>query len=131
MYLIDTNICIYTIKNNPKSVVQKIKSIEPYQIKISSITVAELEYGAAKSKEFEKNKTTLIKFLSAFDIIPFTDSDAEIYGLIRATLEKTGSIIGPYDLQIAAQAISRKLILVSNNTKEFIRVPNLKLENWI
>lgn len=131
MYLIDTNICIYSIKNNPKSVVQKIKSIEPYQIKISSITVAELEYGAAKSKEFEKNKTTLIKFLSAFDIIPFTDSDAEMYGLIRATLEKTGNIIGPYDLQIAAQAISRNLILVSNNTKEFIRVPNLKLENWI
>jgi tRNA(fMet)-specific endonuclease VapC len=131
MYLIDTNICIYSIKNNPKIVVQKIKSIEPYQIKISSITVAELEFGAAKSKYFEKNKNTLIKFLSAFDIIPFTDSDAEVYGLIRATLEKTGRIIGPYDLQIAAQAISRNLILVSNNTKEFIRVPNLKLENWI
>jgi tRNA(fMet)-specific endonuclease VapC len=131
MYLIDTNICIYSIKNNPKVVVQKIKSIEPYQIKISSITVAELEFGAAKSKYFEKNKNTLIKFLSAFDIIPFTDSDAEVYGLIRATLEKSGRIIGPYDLQIAAQAISRNLILVSNNTKEFIRVPNLKLENWI
>lgn len=69
--------------------------------------------------------------MSAFDIIPFTDSDAEIYGLIRATLEKTGNIIGPYDLQIAAQAISRNLILVSNNTKEFKRVSNLKLENWI
>ncbi|MCW7471554.1 type II toxin-antitoxin system tRNA(fMet)-specific endonuclease VapC [Leptospira kanakyensis] len=131
MYLIDTNICIYSIKNKPESVVQKIKSIEPYQIKISSITVAELEYGAAKSIDYAKNKNTLIKFLSAFDIIPFTDSDADVYGHIRATLEKKGKIIGPYDLQIAAQAISNNLILVSNNTKEFIRVPNLKLENWI
>jgi tRNA(fMet)-specific endonuclease VapC len=131
VFLIDTNICIYSIKNNPKSVVQKIKSLEPYQIKISSITVAELEFGAVKSNDYEKNKTTLIKFLSAFDILPFTDSDAEVYGFIRASLEKSGKIIGPYDLQIAAQAISRNLILVSNNTKEFIRVPNLKLENWI
>ncbi|TGK82070.1 type II toxin-antitoxin system VapC family toxin [Leptospira noumeaensis] len=131
MYLIDTNICIYFIKNNPKSVVQKVQSIQPYQIKISSITVAELEYGAVKSQFPERNRMTLIKFLSAFDIIPFTDSDAEVYGYIRSALEKNGKIIGPYDIQIAAQAISRNLILVSNNTKEFTRVPNLKLENWI
>ncbi|MCT8333970.1 type II toxin-antitoxin system VapC family toxin [Leptospira sp. 85282-16] len=131
MYLIDTNICIYFIKNNPKSVVQKIQSIQPYQIKISSITVAELEYGAVKSQFPERNRMTLIKFLSAFDIIPFTDSDAEVYGYIRSALERNGKIIRPYDIQIAAQAISRNLILVSNNTKEFTRVPNLKLENWI
>jgi tRNA(fMet)-specific endonuclease VapC len=79
MFLIDTNICIYSIKNNPQSVIQKIKSNEPYQIKVSSISVAELEYGAAKSKYYEKNKTTLIKFLSAFDFILFTDTDAEVY----------------------------------------------------
>jgi len=77
------------------------------------------------------NRNALIHFASAFDIVAFNDDDAEVFGLIRAGLEKRGKIIGPYDLQIAAQAISRNLILVTNNTKEFERVENLRLENWM
>ena len=131
MYLLDTNICIYIINNNPKQVVERIKSLKPHQIKLSSISMAEMEYGASKSNNREKNRQALIHFASAFDIIEFNDSDAEVYGLIRAELEKRGQVIGPYDMQIAAQSISRDLILVTNNTSEFSRIPNIKLENWI
>jgi len=131
MYLLDTNICIYIINKNPRSMVEKIKQYDPSEIKLSSISLAELEYGIAKSRHKEKNRTALIDFVSAFDIIPFTDEDAEIFGIIRADLEKRGQIIGPYDMQIAAQAISRRLILVTNNTAEFSRISKLKLDNWV
>jgi tRNA(fMet)-specific endonuclease VapC len=131
MYLLDTNICIYIINNNPKQVVERIKSLKPPQVKLSSISMAEMEYGVSKSKDRERNRQALIHFASAFDIIEFNDNDAEVYGLIRAELEKKGQIIGPYDMQIAAQAISRDLILVTNNTSEFSRISNIKLENWI
>lgn len=131
MYLIDTNICIYLIKQNPETVIQKLKTLEPFQIKISAISVGELEYGVAKSQSVEKNRWKLLHFLSPFDIIPFEDHDAEIFGMIRANLEKSGKINGPYDLQIASQAISRNLTLVSNNLKEFSRIPGLMFENWV
>jgi len=131
MFLIDTNICIYIIKENPKSTVEKIKTYEPFQIKISAITVAELEYGVSKSQNIDKNRKVLLKFLSSFDILPFDDQDAEYFGKIRSYLERLGKVIGPYDMQIAAQALSKKLILVTNNINEFQRVPNLILENWI
>lgn len=131
MYLLDTNICIYIINKNPRTVVEKIKSFEPDQIKISAISVAELEYGIAKSKYREKNRSALLDFLSAFTIIPFDDNDAEVFGLIRADLEKRGQIIGSYDMEIAAQAIAKNYILVSNNTAEFERIPMLQLQNWI
>ena len=130
MYLLDTNICIYAIKNRSESVIQKVKSYLPHQIKISSVTVAELEYGASKSDYRAQNRIANLNFLSAFDIIAFDDEDAEEYGLIRAKLERKGQIIGPYDMQIAAQAISKDLILVTNNVKEFERVDGLKIENW-
>ena len=131
MYLLDTNICIYVIKNSPKQVVERIKTLKPHQIKLSAISMAEMEYGVSKSLYRDKNRQALINFASAFDIIAFNDSDAEVYGLIRAELEKKGQIIGPYDMQIAAQAITRDLILVTNNTAEFARIPNIKLENWV
>jgi tRNA(fMet)-specific endonuclease VapC len=130
MYLLDSNICIYIINGRPKKVVQKIKEYSPPEIKLSSISIAELEYGVSKSENREKNRQALINFASAFDIVDFNDDDAEIYGLIRADLEKKGKIIGPYDMQIAAQAISRNMVLVTNNVKEFCRVKNLKIENW-
>ena len=130
MFLIDTNICIYFIKKKPPEVVAKIKSYQPYQIKVSAITVAELEYGVSKSKSVEKNRNVLLKFLSSFEILPFDDQDAEIYGRIRAYLERDGKVIGPLDMQIAAQAVCKDLILVTNNVKEFERVPNLSVENW-
>lgn len=131
MYLLDTNICIYIINKSPISVINKIKTLNPTQIKLSSISLGELEYGVSKSKFREKNRNALIDFVSGFDIIDFNDSDAEIFGLIRADLERRGKVIGPYDMQIAAQALSRDLILVTNNEDEFNRVLNLKIENWI
>lgn len=131
MYLLDTNICIYIINKRPDSVIEKVKQFKPSQIKLSAISVGELEYGVSKSKLREKNRTALIDFLSGFDIIPFDDIDAEVYGLIRADLERKGQIIGSYDMQIAAQAISKGLILVTNNTGEFSRIDTLKIENWI
>ena len=131
MYLLDTNICIYIINQNPKSVVKKITGLNPQEIKISSVSVAELEFGVSKSRQREKNRAALSNFLSAFEIIPFDAQDAEIYGIIRAELEREGNPIGPYDLQIAAQALSRNLILVTNNTTEFTRIKKLALENWI
>ena len=131
MYLLDTNICIYIINNSPLKVVQHIKTLNPHQIKLSAISLAELEYGVSKSRHRELNRQALVHFASAFDILAFTDRDAEVYGLLRAALERKGRIIGPYDLEIAAQAVSRKLTLVSNNTAEFSRIPHLKLENWV
>ena len=130
MYLIDTNVCIYFIKHKPIEVVRKVKSFQPYQIKVSAVTVAELEYGASKSKAIEKNRIALLKFLSSFDVLPFDDQDAEYFGRIRAYLESIGRVIGPYDMQIAAQAMCKDLILVSNNVKEFERIPSLRIENW-
>ena len=131
MYLLDTNICIYVINRNPVNVVKKVKTLKPNQIKLSAISVSELEYGVSKSRNREQNRNALTDFVSGFDIIPFDDEDAEVYGLIRADLEKRGRLIGPYDMQIAAQAIAKDLILVTNNTGEFERVKGLNLENWI
>ena len=131
MYLLDSNICIYIINQNPRSVVEKIKKFKPNQIKLSSISIGELEYGVSKSPNRERNRNALLDFSSCFDIVDFNDEDAEIFGIIRSDLERRGQIIGPYDMQIASQAISRDLILVTNNLKEFSRIPNLKLENWI
>lgn len=130
-YLLDTNICIYIIKGRPREVIEHITSMEADQIALSSITLAELFYGVATSVHREKNHQALVQFTSAFDIIPFDDNDAEVYGLLRAGIERKGQTIGPYDLQIAAQAITRDYVLVTNNTKEFARIPQLVLENWV
>jgi tRNA(fMet)-specific endonuclease VapC len=131
MYLLDTNICIYIINNNPRTVVEKIKKLKLSQVKLSAISLGELEYGVSKSKNRERNRNALVDFVSAFDILSFDDSDAEVFGLIRAELEMKGQIIGSYDMQIAAQAISNDLVLVTNNTREFERIKELKLENWV
>lgn len=131
MFLLDSNICIYIINCNPRQVVERIKTCKPQQIKLSSISLGELEYGVSKSRQREKNRKALLHFCSAFEIVEFNDNDAEIFGLIRANLEKRGMIIGPYDLQIAAQAITRELTLVTNNLNEFSRIPHLKITNWL
>ena len=129
--MIDTNICIYLIKNKSEMLLQRIELQNTKDIGVSAISVAELEYGISKSLYPEKNRTALIEFLSSFEIIPFTDLDAEAFGNIRVYLNKRGTPIGPYDLQIAAQCISRDLILITNNVKEFKRVLNLKIEKWV
>ena len=131
MYLLDTNICIYIINKRPAKIIDKISSFNPTEIKISSITMAEMEYGASKSENREMNRNALKRFLSPFEIINFDAKDAEIYGIIRAKLERSGNIIGPYDMQLAAQALRWDYIFVTNNIKEFTRINKLKLENWI
>ncbi len=131
MYLIDTNICIYLIKKQYPIVQKRLEACEPSAIAVSAITVAELEYGVAKSLNQEKNRLALKNFLSSFEILPFDDRDAECFGMIRACLEKQGTPIGAYDLEIAAQAMARDIVVVTNNVKEFARVPGLKVENWV
>ncbi len=130
LYLLDTNICIYAINMRSKSVVEKVRQRSVDEIAISSVTVAELEYGLQKSSRKNTTREALIEFLAPFSIIDFTSLDAIEYGKIRAFLEEKGTPIGAYDLQLAAQALARDLVLVSNNAREFGRVPGLKLENW-
>ena len=131
MYLLDTNICIYLIKNSYPFMTEKVFSYEPSDIAISSITVFELEYGAAKSKWGEETKRKLAVFLSPFTILHFSTEDAISAVQVRTELEKSGRPIGPYDTLIAAQGISRGLTVVTHNTEEFIRVPGIKLEDWV
>ncbi|GHT55838.1 twitching motility protein PilT [Endomicrobiia bacterium] len=131
VYLLDTNICIYIINKKPKNVTKKIESINISDIKLSSVTLAELEYGVSKSSNRKRNREALLHFVSPFDIIDFDAQDAEFYGIIRTELESLGKVIGPYDMQIAAQALNRDYTLVTNNTKEFQRIKELKLENWV
>ena len=131
MYLLDTNICIYIMNKRPKSVLKKLYKLNPREIKISTITVAELEYGVSKSSYCNQNRAALRRFLSPFEIIAFDIRDAEIFGIIRAELERLGKLIGPYDMQLAAQALTRDLVFVTNNISEFNRIKKLKLENWV
>lgn len=131
MYLLDTNICIYFLKNSCPLVTKKILSLNPSKLLISSITVFELEYGAEKSRWSEHTKEKLSTFLAPFVILPFGEKDACAAAAIRANLERKGVPIGSYDLQIAAQALSRDLTLVTHNTKEFGRVSGLKVEDWV
>ena len=119
------------MKNTYPSLTKKIFSFSPDSLAISSVTVFELEYGAEKSNWGEQNRNNLKMFLSPFTILSFNNQDAIFAGRIRGCLEKKGTPIGPYDVQIAAQAVSRNLTLVTHNTKEFMRVPNLIFTDWV
>ena len=130
-YLLDTNICIYIINKKTASVIKRIQSKQPEQIAISTITQAELEYGIARSRNVDQNRIALLEFLFPFLLIDFDQMAAVQYGLIRASLESRGKPIGSMDMLLAAQAVSRDLILVTNNEKEFHRIEGLKLENWV
>ncbi len=130
-YLIDTNICIYIMNNRPTDVIQKFKHLNPGEIGISTITVSELQYGVAKSTHRKENQFRLNKFLAPLEILAYNEIAARTYGEIRFELEKCGKSIGPLDLLISAQALSQNLIIVTNNVKEFKRIKNLKVENWI
>lgn len=130
MYLLDTNTCIFLINKKPQPVLERLKSVLDSGVSISSITVAELQFGVYNSIYVEKNRIALTEFLAPFTIRDFNDDDAELYGQIRASLQKRGRLIGPYDMLIAAQALANNLILVTNNTDEFSRVHGLRLEDW-
>lgn len=129
-YLLDTNICIYIIKKKPEQVFARFQKLEPGSVAISSITLAELQYGIAKSSNPTKNQEALDKFLTPIELIDFDSSATAVYGKIRAGLEKSGTPIGPLDLLIAAHAKSKELTLVTNNEREFDRIPGLRIENW-
>lgn len=130
-YMLDTNICIYIIKHKPQKVIERFLKIDPKEICISSITFAELSYGAEKSLAKIKNHIALTLFLSNIEIKSFDMKAAEEYGYVRAELEAKGSPIGPLDTEIAAHARSLGLILVTNNTREFELVERLNVENWV
>jgi tRNA(fMet)-specific endonuclease VapC len=129
-YLLDTNICIYIIKKKPAKVLERFQSLMLENVGISSITVAELEYGISKSQQQERNRLALTQFLLMLEVVKFDQVAATRYGSIRADLERRGLVIGSMDMLIAAHALSLDLVLVTNNIGEFSRIPNLKLENW-
>lgn len=129
-YMLDTNICIYAMKNKPEKVLQRLKEEINDGVCISSITLAELEYGMKHSSNPAKNEQALLRFLLPFDVLPYGAAAASEYGEIRAYLQKAGTPIGAMDMLIAAHAKSEDIVLVTNNTREFDRVVGLELENW-
>ena len=130
-YMLDTNICIYLIKRQPREVIDKFSGIAPGEIFISSVTIAEMMYGVAKSQHKDKNKSALESFLAPLEIVDFDFKAAQQYGIMRVNLEKMGTPIGAYDLMIAAHALSLGLVLITNNEREFQRIPDLIFENWV
>ena len=129
--LLDTNICIYMIKNRPPEVRKYFEQFVPGDIAISSITVAELQYGVEKNAAKEKNALALEAFLLPLEIAPFDTESALACGKIRKELESRGKPIGSMDMLIAAQAIAQGFTLITHNQKEFERVPGLKCETWV
>jgi tRNA(fMet)-specific endonuclease VapC len=129
-FMLDTNTCIYIIKRKPPDVIRRFKRTEISQIGISSITLSELLYGVSKSSRPEQNRLALTQFIAPLEILSYGDEAAQYYGDIRAHLEKQGAPIGSLDMLIAAHALSIACILVTNNEKDFIRIPNLKIVNW-
>ena len=129
-YLLDTNICIYVIKRKPLQVLERFRQADISSIGISSITYSELMFGAAKSLRPEQNRIALTQFVAPLEIVPYDDTAGQRYGDLRACLERQGTPIGSLDMLIAAHALALTCVLVTNNEKEFARVPGLKMENW-
>lgn len=129
-YLLDTNICIYLIRQHPASVIREMAKQQIGDVGLSSVTVAELHYGVAKSAHVERNRSALEQFLAPLVIVDFDVAAAAVYGTLRALLERRGTPIGSLDTLIAAHALSLDTTLVTNNEREFGRVPRLKLANW-
>jgi len=131
-YILDTNICIYIINKKPAKVLRRFERYPVYEFGISSITHAELQYGVEKSENKNTNQAALDEFLLPLTILPFQGKRlVSRYGEIRTAQESKGQTIGPLDMLIAAHALSLDLTIISNNIKEFSRVPNLKCENWV
>jgi tRNA(fMet)-specific endonuclease VapC len=129
-FMLDTNTCIYIIKQKPPDVIERFKLTEISKIGISSITMSELLYGVSKSSKPEQNQIALIQFIAPLEILSYGGEAAQYYGELRIHLEKQGTPIGSLDMLIAAHALSIDCTLITNNEKEFIRIPNLKIDNW-
>ena len=130
-FMLDTNIIAYAKNNRPESVLQRLTQYRPEDLCISAITMAELEFGVCNSSRPDQNRMALLLFLSRISVLPFDADAAREYGMIRADLTKKGTLIGANDLLIAAHARSLGLTLVTNNAREFERVENLRVENWV
>ena len=129
-YLLDTNIVIYVMKKRPIEVMGMFNQ-NSNRMAISAITFSELQHGAEKSARIQENLSAIEEFTSLIDVLPYTAKASMHYGDIRAVLEKAGQTIGVNDLHIAAHARSEGLVLVTNNTHEFVRAPGLLAENWL
>ncbi|MDM8545815.1 type II toxin-antitoxin system VapC family toxin [Candidatus Venteria ishoeyi] len=130
-YMLDTNTCIYLMKGKPACVREKMLSLHGQEFFLSSIVISELWFGVFKSQQVDKNTLILKCFLEPFTELTYGDAANQVYGNIRAKLQKMGTPIGSLDMLIAAHALAESACLVSNNTKEFSRVEGLVLENWI
>lgn len=130
-YVLDTNICIYIQRQKPKKVLARFQKLKPGEAAISIITWGELLYGAEKSNQRKIALKLLAEFKSLVPVLPIPENAGNTYGAIRALLESEGAPIGNNDLWIAAHVKAAGLTLVTNNEKEFQRVPGLKIQNWI
>ncbi len=129
--MLDTNICIALIRGRAPRVFDRLRQYPVDAVAISSITLAELQYGVAKSARPAQNSVLLAGFCAPLAILPFDNQAAETYGAVRAALERAGTPIGPLDTLIAAHALTLDLTLVTNNVREFRRVDGLRIENWL
>lgn len=130
MYLLDTNICIYVIRKQPAKVLERLMACALDEVALSVVTLAELAYGVSKSQAPERNREALELFVAPFQVLEYDAKAAFAYGEVRSELERKGTPIGAMDLLIAAQALAIGATLVSNNLREFRRVPGLATENW-
>jgi tRNA(fMet)-specific endonuclease VapC len=129
-YLLDTNVCIRILNGSSPEVVRRLQESDPNDIAMSAVVRAELVYGARKSRQVAANLRLVDTFCEPFVCLPFDDRAADIYGAIRADLERLGQPIGPNDLLIGATALTHSLTVVTHNTAEFARVPGLRTEDW-
>ena len=130
-WLLDTNACIAIMNDRPPSVRSRLTEHSVAEVAMSAITLYELQYGVSKSGKIEQNRKTLDSFLKYIQVLEWTEDCANVAGQLRADLEKTGSLIGPYDLLIAAHALTAEATLVTHNTREFSRVKDLSLVDWV
>jgi tRNA(fMet)-specific endonuclease VapC len=130
IYLLDSNTCVEYLRNRNQNVVQRIKREPTQNIRVCAVVLGELYFGAFKSAGSGKNLALLRKFVAKFNSVPFDDAAAVVYGEERAKLEKSGTRIGPHDMQIAAIALANGLTVVSHNVGEFSRVQGLAVEDW-
>ncbi len=129
-YMLDTNLCIDIMRERSPSALEKLQAVHPRDVCVSSVTLSELEYGACRSSNPAKNRLLIAEFMTPIDIAPYDDTCALYYGRVRSELESQGRRIGPLDTMIAAHALALDAILVTDNEREFRRVPGLNIENW-
>ena len=129
-FMLDTNTCVDVIRRRNDRVLRRMQRLRPGDLCVSSVTLSELEYGAAKSSDPQRNRLALAEFMTPLRVVPYDDTVAPVYGRVRTELERVGTPIGPWDTMIAAHALSLGLTVVTDNEREFRRVPGLKVQNW-